>query len=174
MMKGMGILLLVMLLSALVASMWNSVPIIKDTAHAILDPTAGSMLDWNLSVGFLIIAALITLITTLIQKYTTDQKTIKELRQESKLLNEEMKKFKEHPEKLTELQKKQFEILGKTMPLTMRPLLYTAIPFVLFLRWFNDYFLLYPVKIFGLTWFWAYFFSSIIFSIILRKVLKVQ
>ncbi|MDP3881643.1 MAG: EMC3/TMCO1 family protein [Nanoarchaeota archaeon] len=173
-MKGMGILLLVMLLSALVASMWNSVPFIKDAAHAILDPTAGSMLDWNLSVGFLIIAALITLITTLIQKYSTDQKTLKELREESKLLNAEMKKYKEHPERLTELQRKQFEILGKTMPLTMRPLLFTAIPFVLFLRWFGDYFMLHPAKIFGLSWFWAYFISSIIFSIIFRKILKVQ
>jgi uncharacterized membrane protein (DUF106 family) len=173
-MKGMGILILVMLLSTLVASMWNSVPVIKNTAHALLDPSVGALLNWQVTPGFLLIAALITLVTTLVQKYFTDQKTIKELRNESKILSEEMKQYKDHPEKLMELQRKQFEIMGKTMPLTMRPLLYTAIPFVLFLRWFSDYFTLHPIKIVGLSWFWAYFLSSIIFSVIFRKVLKVQ
>ena len=173
-MKGMGILLGVMLLSMVVAFAWDSVPVIKTLAHSILDPTAGALLDWHPLFGFLLITAIIVLITTLVQKFATDQKMLKELRNESKLLNEEMKKFKDHPEKLMEIQKKQFEIMGKTMPLTMRPLLYTMIPFVLFLRWFADYFALNPFKFLGLSWFWAYFIASIIFSIIFRKILKVQ
>jgi uncharacterized membrane protein (DUF106 family) len=173
-MKGMKILILVMLLTTGVAIMWNNIPLIKSTVHAILDPTIGIFFNRNVSVGLLIITAIIVLITTLLQKYTTDQQTLKELKEEQKLLSEEMKKFKEHPEKLMELQKKQFELMGKTMPLTMRPLMYTAIPFVLFFRWFNDYFIANPEKVFGMNWFWAYFIASIIFSTIFRKILKVQ
>lgn len=173
-MKGMGVLFLVMLLTTAVAFLWNGLPIVKNAVHAILDPAVGPLLAWQAAVGLIIITALITLITTIIQKYTTDQKTLKELKEEQKLLNEEMKKYKDHPEKLMELQKKSFEIVGKTMPITMRPLLYTAIPFVLFFRWFSDYFIANPVKIIGLSWFWAYLIFSIIFSTIFRKLMKVQ
>jgi uncharacterized membrane protein (DUF106 family) len=173
-MKGMKILFFVMVLSMIVAFMWNSIPVVKTIVHAVLDPTAGAFLNWHVSIGMIFITFVITLITTLLQKYTTDQQTLKELKNEQKLLSEEMKKYKEHPEKLVELQKKQFELMGKTMPLTMRPLLYTAIPFVLFFRWFSDYFIANPTKIFGISWFWAYLILSILFSTILRKVLKVQ
>ncbi len=173
-MKGMNILILVMLLTTGIAILWSNIPAIKLTVHAILDPTIGIFLSWSTTVGLLIITAIIVLITTLLQKYTTDQQTLKELKEEQKLLSEEMKKFKEHPEKLMELQKKQFELMGKTMPLTMRPLIYTAIPFVLFFRWFNDYFTANPTKVFGISWFWAYFLASIIFSTIFRKVMKVH
>ncbi|MEK6893352.1 MAG: EMC3/TMCO1 family protein [Nanoarchaeota archaeon] len=170
----MKILILVMLLTTGVAILWNNLPIIKNTVHAALDPTIGIFLDWNVAIGMLVVTAIIVLITTLLQKYTTDQQTLKELKEEQKLLSEEMKKFKEHPEKIMELQKKQFELMGKTMPLTMRPLIYTAIPFVLFFRWFSDYFIANPVKVLGMNWFWAYFLASIIFSTIFRKVLKVH
>jgi uncharacterized membrane protein (DUF106 family) len=60
----------------------------------------------------------------------------------------------------------------------MRPLLYTAIPFVLFFRWFADYFsnpFFAAFRFFGfLSWFWFYLIGSIIFSSIFRKVLKVS
>ncbi len=173
-MKAMNILLLVMVLSTLVAFAWDGLPAVKLVVHAILDPTTGILLNWNAVIGLVIITFLITLITTLLQKYTTDQATLKELKKEQKLLSDEMKKVKAHPEKMMELQQKQLEIMGKTMPLTMRPLLFTMIPFVLFLRWFGDYFKLYPISMFGLSWFWAYFICSIVFSMILRKVLDVQ
>jgi uncharacterized membrane protein (DUF106 family) len=97
------------------------------------------------------------------------------LKDEQKKLQEEMKQHRDKPEKMMEIQKKQFELISQTMPLTMRPLLYTAIPFVLFLRWFGDYFLLHTsVKIIGLSWFWAYLILSIILSTIFRKMFKVQ
>ncbi len=39
-----------------------------------------------------------------------------------------------------ELQKKQFAFLPKMMKMSMRPMVYTAIPLILFFRWFMDYF----------------------------------
>lgn len=173
-MKGMGIMFLVMLLSIVVASMWQSFPLIKDAVHSVLNPSAGVLLDWNASFGLLIITAIIVFITTLIQKYATDQDLIKTIKEEQKLVQQEMKLVKASPEKSMELSKKSLELTMKAMPVTMRPLLYTIIPFVLFLRWFGDYFTTNPVQIFSFfSWFWAYLIFSIIFSIIFRKILKV-
>ena len=170
----MKLLFLIVLVSLAIAFFWNSFPLIKDSIHTVLDPTAGSLLDWNANFGMLIIAFTITLILTLLQKYTTDQETLRNIKKEQKLLQEEMKKYKDNSDKLMELQKKSFEFIPKTMDITMRPLIFTAIPVILFLRWFTDYFSANPVKIFGFfSGIWAYIIFSIIFSIILRKVLNV-
>ena len=168
-------IILVMLASLAIAGFWNSVPAIKDTVHAVLDPSAGVLLNWNLVLGMLILVFVIALITTLVQKYATDQESLRELKKEQKILQEEMKKYKEHPEKLIELQKKQLEFIPKTMKLSMRGIVYTAIPFILFFRWFYDFFTaMGDPKFFGfLSWFWFYLIFSIIFSTILRKVMKV-
>ncbi len=168
-------IIIVMILSLLIVYLWNKVPAIGNAAHAILDPSVGVLLDWNVTWGMVIIVFIISLIMSLFQKYATDQETLKELKKEQKLLSEEMKKYKEEPAKLMELQKKQFEFIPKTMQLTMRPMMYTGVPIILFFRWFHDYFSLIPdFRFFGfLSWIWFYLITTIIFSSILRKVLKV-
>lgn len=170
----MSLLLLVMLLSIGVASLWNHFDFIKEGVHAVFDPTVGALLDWNKTGGMIIITLVLTLLTTILQKYATDQKTLKEIKDEQKRLQEEMKKYKDNPDKVMQLNKRSMELVGQTMPLTMKPIIYTAIPFVLFIRWFGDYFAVHTVKILGMSWFWAYLVLSIVFSSILRKVLKVH
>ena len=166
---------IVMIISLLIAFFWDSVSFIKNSAHTILNPTAGVLLNLNLTYGMVLIVFIIAIFMTLIQKYATDQETLREMKKEQKLLGEEMKKYKEHPEKIVELQKKQFESIPRMMKLSMRPLIYTAIPLILFFRWFMDFFAaIGDPKFFGfLNWFWFYLIGSIIFSTILRKVLKV-
>lgn len=168
-------IILVFIFSTLMYIYWNKIPFIKDSVHTVLDPTAGWLLNWNLTIGMIIIVLFITLITTIIQKYTTDQKALKELRKEQKLLQEEMKKYRDHPEKFAELSKKQFEFIPKTFKLTSRGVLFTGIPFILFFRWFYDTFTtMGSPKFFGLlSWFWFYLILAIIFNSILRKALKV-
>ena len=175
-MKGITIMFLVMILSIGLAGAWNSFPIIKNSAHYALDPSAGALMNFNIYFGMILVVFIITFITVIIQKYGTNQVELKKLKEEQKILQAEMKKYSDHPEKLMELQKKSFEFMPRTMDLTMKPLIYTAIPFVLFFRWFNDYFLLLPnFKFFGfLSWFWFYFLASILFSTILRKIMKVH
>jgi len=87
-----------------------------------------------------------------------------------------MKQNKENTSKMMELQKKQLEHLPKTFELTMKPVIYTAVPFILLIRWFTDIFKnLGDPKILGfLSWIWAYILLSLLFSIILRKILKVH
>jgi len=174
-MKSMTLLLIVMIISFVVAGLWNSVPVIKETVHLVLDPTAGSLLNWNIMIGMFAIIILINLIMTLVQKYGTDQETLRQMKKEQKELQEEMKKYKDHPEKMLEFQKKQLEIIPKTFDLTMKPLLYTIIPFILFFKWFGDYFILNPYKYFGfMNWIFFYILASIFISSFLRKLMKVH
>jgi uncharacterized membrane protein (DUF106 family) len=176
-MKGMKIMFLVMIGSILIASLWNAVPIIKNTVHFIFDPSLGGILKWNITLGMFIITLGITFITSLVQKYGTDQETLREIKKEQKILQQEMKKYKNNPEKMLELNKKQLEFVPRTMDLSMRPLIYTFVPFILLLRWFIDYFstpAMEGFRFFGfLSWFWFYLIFSIVFSSIWRKVLKV-
>jgi len=166
---------ILMLFSLVVAGMWDNLPAIKNTIHAILDPTLGFLLSAHLLTGFLIITLLVTFATTLIQKYGTDQAALKGLKEEQKALQQEMKQHQQNPQKMLEIQKKQLEQIPRTFELTLQPLIYTAIPFVLLLRWFSDTFKnLNNPEFFGfLSWFWAYLIFTIIFSILLRKLLKV-
>ncbi len=166
---------IVMLVSLLIAFFWESISWIRSAAHAILDPTAGVLLNWNLTLGMIVIVLLIAIVMTLAQKYGTDQKTLREMKKEQKELQAEIKKVREHPEKMMELQKKQFAFMPKMMKLSMRPIMYTSLPLILFFRWFMDYFdAIGNVRFFGfLSWFWFYLLGSIIFSSVLRKIFKV-
>jgi uncharacterized membrane protein (DUF106 family) len=168
-------LIIVMIISLVLVWLWDKVPIISETSHLVLDPTLGTLLNWNINLGMIIIIIIISFVMTMIQKFATDQETLKELKKEQKILSEEMKKYKEHPEKLMELQKKQFEFIPKTFKLTSRPIIITGIPLILFFRWFNDYFGAIPdFKFFGfLGWIWFYLITTIIFSSIFRKIFDV-
>ncbi len=174
-MSTLRIVFIVLLVSLAIAFFWDNIPAIKQTAHAILDPSAGKLLDYNVNLGMIIISAVITLFITLIQKYTVDNETLKQLKADQKKIQADMKALKEEPEKLMQLQKQSMEKAGEMFTLSMKSFSYTAIPIILFFRWFSDYFaaLNPPAKIFGFfSWFWAYLLFSIIFSIIFRKTFK--
>jgi len=167
------LIFLIMLVSILIASFWNSIPAIKNTVGAILNPTAGALLSWNLLWGMAILVLLLSLFMTLIQKYTTDQKTIREMRNEQKSLQEQMKKFEPGSKEHSELGMKSMKMMGPMFKLSMRPIIYTAIPIILLFRWFADYFALVDFKVWIFNWFWFYLIGTIIFGSILRKILKV-
>ena len=169
-------IIIVMLISLVIAGLWDKVFIIKDSIHAILDPSAGALLLWDVSWGMTIIILVVTLIVTLAQKYATDQEALRELKKEQKQIQEEMKRFKEHPEKLMNLQKTQMKLLPKQMKLSMRAIAFTGVPLILFFRWFQDFFTtLGDVKFFGIigSWFLFYLIIAMVFGAILRKYLKV-
>ena len=169
-----GLIFLVMVVSLAIAAFWNSLPVIKNSVNAILNPTAGALLDLDLTFGMAILVLLLSVFTTIIQKYATDQKTLREMKEEQKKLQEDIKKLEVGSKEHTELSMKSMKFIGPMMKLSMRPIIYTAIPFILFFRWFTDYFALVDFKFFGfLSWFWFYLLGSIIFSSVLRKILKV-
>jgi len=164
-----------MLVSLVIAFFWDHFSFIKNISHSVLDPTGGALLNWSLDWGMVFIVLVISLFMTLIQKYGTDQETLREMKKEQKRLNEEMKKVRSEPEKFMALQKESMKLFGPMMKLSMRPVVYTAIPLILFFRWFKDYFdAAGGPHIFGFfSWFWFYLLGSLVFSSILRKWLNV-
>ena len=166
---------LMLLLGLLIASFWNKFPIISQVVHSGLDPSLGALLNWNVTIGLILITGVLNFFTTLLHKHTTNQDLLKEIKEEQKLVQEQMKLYKANPDKTMELSKKSAELALKTMPITMRPVIYTTIPFILLFRWFGDYFKSNPVEILGfMSGIWAYFVFFILWSIILRKIMKVH
>ncbi|MFC1710665.1 EMC3/TMCO1 family protein [Nanoarchaeota archaeon] len=165
----------IMIISLAIAFFWDTIPFVKNAVHSVLDPSAGALLQWDLDWGMAILVLLIAILTTLIQKYTTDQVALKELKKTQKAVQEEMKKFKHMPDKMMELQKKQMAAIPETFKLSSRSMVYTGVPFILLFRWFMDVFeLLGDPKIFGFFgWIWFYLIFVMVFSGFLRKYLKV-
>ena len=157
---------IIMLVSLFITAFWNDLKIIKEGVHFILDPTLGFLLHWNLNYGMLLIILLLSVITVLIQKYFTDQDSLKELKKEQKRIQEEIKKYKNEPKRAMELQKKQLEALPKTLKLNLKPMVLTSIPLLLFFRWFMDFFAtLGNAKFFGfMSWFVFYLIFTLIFT----------
>ncbi|OYT36400.1 hypothetical protein B6U91_01275 [Candidatus Pacearchaeota archaeon ex4484_71] len=177
---GFGPIIGIMALTFAVVILWDKLPAIKNAAEYIFNPTAGALLNWNLTWGMLVIVLILSFLITIIQKYTTDQETLKELKKEQKEIQKQMKEFKDHPEKIMELQKKQMSFMPKQMKLSMRSMIYTGIPLILIFRWFNDYFSAIsaqtgePVRFLGfMGWVVFYMIFSIIFSSILKKWMNV-
>jgi len=157
----------------LVSALWTRVPAVAQIVHAALDPTAGRLLDWNVNLGMIIIVGIITLIITLVQKLTIDAATLKRLKAEQKDIQQKMKEYQNDPTKFMEMQKKQMTLMKEIMEVSMGSTLYSAVPIILFFRWFSAYFSTVDVKIFGfMSWFWAYLVISIILSSIFRKIFK--
>ncbi len=174
-MKGMKLMFLVILLGLGVAFFWDNVPIISKSVHIALNPSLGKLLDWNVTIGLILITGVLNFFTTLLHKKVTDQDLLKQIKEEQKLVQEEMKLYKANPGKSLELSKKSAELAMKTMPITMRPVIYTTIPFILLIRWFGDYFKETPVEVFGfMSGIWAYIVLFVVWSMLFRKWMKVH
>jgi len=170
------LIVIVMIASIFIAFNWDKWAWLKDGVHSVFNPSLGALLDWNMTIGMLIILFILAVVLTLLQKYTTDQDELKKIKKDQKEIQKQMKKLKDHPEKMMALQKEQFKMMPKQMKLGMRTIVYTSIPFILLFRWFSDYFLAIEaatgeaVRFMGFfSWFWFYFIGFMIFSMILKK-----
>jgi len=176
-MMGKGTII-IFAIAMLIAFLWERRPIIKNTAHFLLDPTFGFLINWNMLWGLIIIVLFINIIITVVHKYTTDQDKLKELRTKSKEIQNQIKEAQKNQdqEKVSELSKQSFSQMGEQMKQSFGSMGYTAIPIILFFRWFGDFFtaLDNPDIFLGFGWLGTYLIFSIIFSIVIRKVLKVQ
>lgn len=126
--------------------------------------------------GLALVSIIVTLASTLIYKYATDQDVMKSLKEETKMLSAEAKKAKDDPKKMIELNKRVMEKNMDYMKHSFKPMIITMVPFGLFFIWLSKiYTNIGPIipSISWLSWFWIYIIFSIALSIILRKILKV-
>lgn len=131
--------------------------------------TITQILQANPVVSLIILSIVVTLISTLITKWLTNQEHLKSLKKRQKELQEEMKKHKDNKDKLMELQSEAFKITGVMMKSSFKPVFITFIPFLILLYWLRAVY----IPVLGNSWIWWYIGSSLVSSLILRKVLNV-
>jgi uncharacterized membrane protein (DUF106 family) len=85
----------------------------------------------------LIIAFLVTLLTTVIYKYTTDQKTLREIKKDMKDLKDKLKKHSNDQKKMMSIQKEMLDKNMIMMKQSFKSMLYTFIPLILIFAWMN-------------------------------------
>ena len=140
---------------------------------SFFNPIFGPFVNWNPLIALLIISFLMTFLITLSYKYLTNQELMKSLKDELKDFQKQMKDNKDNSQKVMDIQKQSLEKNMKYMMHSFKPTLYTFIPLIIIFTWLKNAYTGKGALIFGLTWIWVYIISSIIFSILLRKVLKV-
>ncbi len=85
----------------------------------------------------LIISLLLSVIITVIYKYTTDQNLMKQLKDEIKELQKESKELQNHPEKFKEVQSKMMKTNMKVMSESLKPMLYYFLPIIFIFGWMS-------------------------------------
>ena len=112
---------------------------------AIIDPIFSPLLKLSPLWIIVIISFLVAFIITIIYKFMTNQRLMKQLRDEIKELQQEMKKLKDNPEKMMEVQKKIMQINMKYMGHSMRSTLITFIPIIIIFGWMNAHIAYEPI-----------------------------
>ncbi len=166
--KGFIIYFAVLLISLFIGAQWNNLPTVRTVVHALLDPTAGALLEWNVWIGFVVVVGIISFILMGVQRIFVDQKEMRALKEEQKFIQKEMKKYAEHPEKMMEFQRRQLQTISKTFHLMAYSFMVTAVPIILFFRWFQE--ILLPI--WGNWWVLYYLIGAIAFSSLFKKVLR--
>ena len=133
----------------------------------------GTLIVWNPLTGLLVISFILTLIISLSYKFLTDQKELKQHKEEVEILQKELKGLKDDPKKMMD---KQSELMKKNLGMMkhqIKPMLFTFIPLIIIFGWLRVTYEPLGKIILGMSWFWIYLISAILFSIIIRKVLKI-
>ena len=124
-------------------------------SSSFMDPILNPLLSLSPFWAVFLITAIITILITVIYKYTTNQKKMKTLRNDLKKMQKKMKELaKTNPEKAMSMQKEAMAKNGELMKHSLRPTLYTFIPIIIIFGWLNAhmaYYQLMPGEEFNVT-----------------------
>jgi uncharacterized membrane protein (DUF106 family) len=118
-----------------------------------------------------VISFLATLAITVLSHFITNKQMMKEIKEKQKRLREEMKQHRDNPQKITEINKQMMEDFPKQMKESMKISLITMIPFLLLFNWLR---IVYVQTAIASSWIWWYIIASLVFSMILRKLFKLD
>ena len=139
----------------------------------------GPIMNLPAPLNLFIISFILTGLITLAYKYLTDQTKMKELKDEMSSMQKKMKEMKDQPDKVMSMQKDAMKKNMEYMKHSMKPTLFTFVPIIIIFGWLRSYFTTQatagtPFSFFGLSWLWSYIIFSLIISIVLRKIMKVN
>jgi len=110
-----------------------------------LDAIFGFLLNWPPILAILFLSFVISIIITLIYKYTTNQTEMKRLKDELGAHQKKMKELKSDPEKMMQVQKQAMGANMQYMKHSMKSTLITFIPILLIFGWMNAHFAYEPL-----------------------------
>ncbi len=149
---------------------------IADTVNNALSYVMDPVLNIHPLWGLLLLTLILGVIITLAYKYFSNQDALKSLKEETKAIQKEMKESKDNPTRLLELQKKSLEKSMESFKHSIKPMLITLLPMLAIVGYLNVYYtrLDNPKLFLIFGWLGTYIIFSLIFNIILRKLLKVH
>ncbi len=115
-------------------------------SFSFLDPVLGPVLLLPSFWGIVLLSFFISLIITVIYKYTTDQNMMKQLKDEIKEFQKEIKELKNNPEKAMQVQKEAMKTNMKYMSMSMKSTLITFIPIIFIFGWMSSHLALESLK----------------------------
>jgi uncharacterized membrane protein (DUF106 family) len=114
---------------------------------AFLDPILGPLLSLDPIWSIVIISFVLSFLSVLASKYMTNQKMMKQHREEMKELQKKARKLqKENPQKAMAMQKDMMEKNMSIMKESFKPMIITIIPFLLIFAWLNANFTYLPLQ----------------------------
>ena len=130
--------------------------------------TITELMITNPKTSIAIISVGVTLVSTLAQKWLTNQEHLRTLKKRQKEIQKELKGCKDNCV-MQELNAEMMKLTGLMFKSSMKPMFATMIPFLILFWWLKSIY----VPLLGNGWIWYYLGYSIVASMILRKVFKV-
>jgi uncharacterized membrane protein (DUF106 family) len=114
--------------------------------NSVLNPVFSPLLVLPPFFSILVMSFVISLVVSVIYKYTTDQDLMRRLKAELKELQAEMKLLRSEPEKMMVVQKKAMETNMKYMSHSFKSTLFTFIPILIIFSWMGAHLAYYPLS----------------------------
>jgi len=127
------------------------------------------LLSASPEISVVVISFLVMLVTTVITKFATNQNRMKELKDIQKACNIKLKDNRGNPEEMKKINEEMMRCNLELMKHSFKPMLFTFIPMLILIGWMGKFFS--PLL---KGWIWWYLISGIVFSILLKKILKVH
>ena len=119
-------------------------------------------------ISIALFSVVVTIVSTLAQKWLTNQEHLKAMKKRQKEIQTELKNAKE-PSMLQELNAEMMKITGVMFKSSMKPMLVTIVPFLFLFKWLRVVY----IPLLGDSWIWYYLGYSVLSSMIIRKIFKV-
>lgn len=112
----------------------------------LLDPIMGPLLNLDPIIAIAIVSCVLSILSALITKYTTNQKKIKQHREELKALQVKAKAVRDDPKKAMSYHTEMMEKNMVVMKESFKPMIITMIPFLLVFAWLNANLAYIPIE----------------------------
>ena len=133
--------------------------------------TISTLIQANPKTAIIILSFIATLFVTIISHFVTDKELMRGIKEKQKKLREEMKLHKDNPQKMMEINKQMMEDFPHQMKQSLKISAVTLIPMLLLFSWLRKIFVVTSI---ATNWIWWYILSSLVFSIALRKLFKLD